>query len=266
MQIASASSLQRLLFSTGCLIKNGLLQLGIVNAPGIDDLIFAKIKSRLGGRVKILLSGGAPLAPHVEHFLKLTMCCPVTQARFHSPSTKCCVHVHKTRFSNVRWHASNRKLRDQMVSQLCASMQGYGLTETCGASFVSDPYDPSQASTVGAPVAGVQMRLQSIPDMGYDACADPPRGELLIRGPATFTAYHKRDDLTKEAKGAETASRTACFVPATHDLLASTCNACCMLLMAQMKGACWNTGKVLSMSRRLQMMMGGSTPEILQKS
>ena len=40
-----------------------------------------QIKSRLGGRVKLIVSGGAPLAPHVEEFLRVCMCSAVAQAR-----------------------------------------------------------------------------------------------------------------------------------------------------------------------------------------
>lgn len=64
-------------------------------APLFDKLVFSKVKQRLGGRVKLILTGGAPLARHVEDFLKVTMCCPV--------------------------------------------VQGYGLTETCAASFIGIP-------------------------------------------------------------------------------------------------------------------------------
>jgi acyl-CoA synthetase (AMP-forming)/AMP-acid ligase II len=81
-------------------------------------------------------------------------------------------------------------------------LQGYGLTETCGASCIANPYDAAQASTIGAPVAGLLLRLESVPDMEYDACAARPQGELLLKGPAVFSAYHKRADLTDEAKGA----------------------------------------------------------------
>ena len=44
-----------------------------------DMLVFEKIKQRLGGRVRIIVSGGAPLAPAIEEFLKVTMCAPVVQ-------------------------------------------------------------------------------------------------------------------------------------------------------------------------------------------
>ncbi len=47
--------------------------------PLFDKLVFSKVKARLGGRVKLIVSGGAPLAGHVEEFLKVTMCAPVVQ-------------------------------------------------------------------------------------------------------------------------------------------------------------------------------------------
>lgn len=50
-------------------------------APFFDKLVFSKVKQRLGGNVKLIVSGGAPLAPHVEEFLKVAMCAPVVQVR-----------------------------------------------------------------------------------------------------------------------------------------------------------------------------------------
>lgn len=77
-------------------------------------------------------------------------------------------------------------------------MQGYGLTETCAASFITDPFKPEQATTVGAPVAALEVCLKSIPDMGYDATASPPKGEVCLRGPAVFAGYHKEQEKTDE--------------------------------------------------------------------
>lgn len=42
-------------------------------------------------------------------------------------------------------------------------VQGYGLTETCGASFIADPYRAEQSRTVGPPVAGLDVRLECAP-------------------------------------------------------------------------------------------------------
>lgn len=82
----------------------------------------AQVKARLGGRVRVILTGGAPIPEHVNEFLRVAMCAPV--------------------------------------------VQGYGLTETCAASFISDPYDVGQVGTVGPPLPHTELRLEAVPDMG----------------------------------------------------------------------------------------------------
>lgn len=42
------------------------------------------------------------------------------------------------------------------------------------------------------------MRLMSVPDLGYNALSTPPRGELLLRGPALFSGYYKNKAATDE--------------------------------------------------------------------
>ncbi|KAG0452152.1 hypothetical protein HPP92_025827 [Vanilla planifolia] len=119
-----------------------------------DNIVFNKVKQGLGGNVRLILSGAAPLATHVEEFLRVVTC----------------AHV----------------------------LQGYGLTETCGGTFVCLPNDLSMLGTVGPPVPNVDVRLESVPEMGYDALSDQPRGEICIRGKTLFSGYYKREDLTEE--------------------------------------------------------------------
>ncbi len=42
-----------------------------------DMLVFNKIKNKFGGRIRIAISGSAPLSPEVQDFLKIALCCPV---------------------------------------------------------------------------------------------------------------------------------------------------------------------------------------------
>lgn len=48
-------------------------------SPLADMLAFSKIKNRLGGRIRLIVSGGAPLSPEVEEFLRVTSCAFVLQ-------------------------------------------------------------------------------------------------------------------------------------------------------------------------------------------
>ena len=41
--------------------------------------IFSKVRGVLGGHIRLVLSGGAPLAPETEEFMNVTFCCPVGQ-------------------------------------------------------------------------------------------------------------------------------------------------------------------------------------------
>lgn len=52
--------------------------------------------------------------------------------------------------------------------------------------------------TVGPPVPNVDVCLESVPEMNYDALSSQPRGEVCVRGDTLFSGYFKRDDLTKE--------------------------------------------------------------------
>lgn len=42
-------------------------------------IYFLKIKARLGGRVRLIISGGAPLSSEIEEFLRVTCCAFVVQ-------------------------------------------------------------------------------------------------------------------------------------------------------------------------------------------
>ncbi|KAL5562566.1 hypothetical protein UlMin_032313 [Ulmus minor] len=123
-------------------------------APLMDKLVFDKIKLALGGRVRLMLSGAAPLPRHVEEFLRVTSCSFVSQ--------------------------------------------GYGLTESCGGCFTSIANVFPIMGTVGAPIMTIEARLESVPELGYDALSRMPRGKICLRGRTLFSGYHKREDLTQD--------------------------------------------------------------------
>eukprot|EP00898_Chlorokybus_atmophyticus_P000752 jgi/Chlat1/1678/Chrsp127S01919 len=49
------------------------------STPLWDTLVFKKVKAGLGGRVRLAMSGGAPLAPAAQKFLRAALGCPVIQ-------------------------------------------------------------------------------------------------------------------------------------------------------------------------------------------
>lgn len=83
----------------------------------------------------------------------------------------------------------------------CPVIQGYGLTETSAGALISVPDVPEQVGTVGPPLPSTCLRLESVPEMNYDALGEPPIGEILIKSVANFSGYYKDDDRTKEVVG-----------------------------------------------------------------
>lgn len=78
----AGSMLKKVLFDWGFSRKLHALNAGHKfdeAAPFFDKLVFSKVKERLGGRVRLIVSGGAPLSRHVEDFLRVCMCCRVVQ-------------------------------------------------------------------------------------------------------------------------------------------------------------------------------------------
>ena len=68
---------------------------------------------------------------------------------------------------------------------MCAEVvQGYGLTETMAGAHVSLPN--SKGGNVGPPLPGVQLRLESCKELGYDATVYPPKGEVRDMTSATM--------------------------------------------------------------------------------
>ncbi|KAL4436674.1 hypothetical protein ABPG75_003813 [Micractinium tetrahymenae] len=125
-----------------------------------DPLVFKEVsRNMLGDRLLLIVSGGAPLARHIEEFMRVAGC--------------------------------------------AIFVQGYGLTETCAATFVSYPDTPCHLYTVGPPQPAFQVRLEAVPDMDYDPAGTPPRGEVLVRGGGLFSGYYKDENETRKAMDAD---------------------------------------------------------------
>ena len=57
--------------------------------------------------------------------------------------------------------------------------------------------------TVGPPLPLVHFCLESVPDMNYDAKANPPTGEVCIKATSSFSGYYKQQNLTDEVLDAD---------------------------------------------------------------
>lgn len=77
-KIEKSSPLARKIFNLAFNYKLGVISKG-GKTPILDLLIFKKTRDILGGRVRIVLSGGAPLAPETQSFMNVCFSCPIGQ-------------------------------------------------------------------------------------------------------------------------------------------------------------------------------------------
>jgi long-chain acyl-CoA synthetase len=154
----------------------------------------------------MLLSGAAPLSRHVEEFLRVVTCSTLSQGYGKLDKLFCLlVGVWKIDTSIMI-----------IIFQKIVCCNNYfpffwghlsihlyylfltGLTESMGGCLTSIGNVYSMVGTVGVPMTTIEVRLESVPEMGYDALSSVPRGEICLRGKTLFSGYHKRQDLTED--------------------------------------------------------------------
>uniref|UniRef100_A0A8C5ANW0 long-chain-fatty-acid--CoA ligase n=1 Tax=Gadus morhua TaxID=8049 RepID=A0A8C5ANW0_GADMO len=77
-KVQEMSFIQRTLFTLGYNYKLEQIRRGY-DAPLCNALLFQKVRRLLGGRVRMMLSGGAPLSTVTQRFMNVCFCCPVGQ-------------------------------------------------------------------------------------------------------------------------------------------------------------------------------------------
>lgn len=78
-------------------------------------------------------------------------------------------------------------------------MTGYGLTETGATGALGSPLEYT-SSAIGPVPASVDVKLVSLPEIGYSTKTSPPQGEIWVKGPSVFTEYYENPEETAKAK------------------------------------------------------------------
>ncbi|KAI1437526.1 acetyl-CoA synthetase-like protein [Xylaria sp. CBS 124048] len=87
----------------------------------------------------------------------------------------------------------------QFMSVVLAPMvTGYGLTETCSNGALGCPLQWTP-DAIGPAPPSVEVKLVSIPDLGYSTSSQPPQGEILLRGAPVAKEYFKNPEETQKA-------------------------------------------------------------------
>lgn len=70
---------KKLIFRWAFANKQNEIRKGIVRNNSIYDFVFKQIRESLGGHIKFMLSGSAPISPEVLHFLRVVLGCHVLE-------------------------------------------------------------------------------------------------------------------------------------------------------------------------------------------
>lgn len=113
----------------------------------LSGFLLDKIKEQFGGRMLIMLNGGAPISREIVEFMRLCI-----TPEFYD---------------------------------------GYGMTETTATGIRTQAGEGFDQIGLASPFYNYELKIASVPDMGYLASDNPPRGEMCLRSPACSRGYYK---------------------------------------------------------------------------
>ena len=134
---------------------------GILTNPLLDSLIFKKVRNVLGGRMRFMLVGSAPMDPELMNFLQCSLSCKIVEGY---GQTEDCAGV----------------LISSQYDRVCQHLGGPGFNSEIK---LVDVEELDYRST----------------DIDIKTGISQPRGELCVRGPLLFKGYLDDEENTKKA-------------------------------------------------------------------
>ena len=134
---------------------------GILKNCFWDPIVFNEFKNVLGGKVRFMLTGSAPMDPEILCFLKIAFCCPIVEG--YGQTEDCAGMLLSNIFDNVPGHIGGPGFANEVK--------------------LVDVPELDYFSTDANPETGVPE----------------PRGEICIRGPVLFSGYFEDPENTKKA-------------------------------------------------------------------
>ncbi|RUP42761.1 hypothetical protein BC936DRAFT_138121 [Jimgerdemannia flammicorona] len=144
----------------------------------LDRTVFASVKEITGGRIRIALTGGAPISHETHRFMYSTL-----------------GHLLQG-YGYVRL-VVGLKTEDESFVVVIILLLDIGLTEICGLGAITLPEMGYRLSTIGAPGPSLEIKLVSVE--GTDYRAEGGQGEIWLRGPSVMKGYYKQPEQTQEA-------------------------------------------------------------------
>lgn len=73
-QLSKQSTLKQKMFWGAMSLKGALLQMGLPGVGVLDNVVFKKIKEATGGRMRVCMNGGGPIAKETHYFISMAIC------------------------------------------------------------------------------------------------------------------------------------------------------------------------------------------------
>ena len=169
-KVAGASPLSQTLFNAALTAGYAEFEAGRIGAPPLwNALVFRKVQAMIGGRVKVMVSGSAPLSLDTQRFVQTCFNCPVRQGY---GLTETCSAGTVGAFDDNSWSAG-RVLNSCKIKLLDWEEGGYR---------VSDEANPA----IGVPRGEVLIGGPCVA-LGYFQDADSPDPELAAKNESEFS-------------------------------------------------------------------------------
>lgn len=125
-KVSKGNAIQRVLFKFAYEYKIAWLRRGYTT-PILDRVVFGKVRALLGGRMRLVLTGGAPLSPDTHEQVRACLCVTVVQGYGLTESTSCATVMdlqdlelgrvgHPTTVCDIRlvdWEEGNYRITDK---------------------------------------------------------------------------------------------------------------------------------------------------------
>lgn len=128
-----------------------------------DPLFFGAIRKNLGGELRVCVSGGAPLPPHIMEWFKVVICDHFLEG-----------------YGQTELFAAGISTDDDIMA------------------FNDPTRDPACDAGLYLPYITSEVKLVNVDSMNYVVTSNPPRGELCVRSTTLMAGYYKDPKKTAE--------------------------------------------------------------------
>ena len=160
--LSKQSALTQKIFNKAIEIKmKDFKERGILTNPFLDTLIFKKVRDILGGRMRFMLVGSAPMDPYLMDYLQCALSCKIVEG--YGQTEDCAGVLISSQYDRISQHLGGPGWNGEVK-----------LVDVDELDYHSTDVDPE---------TGVKH----------------PRGELCVRGPLLFKGYLDDEENTKKA-------------------------------------------------------------------